>query len=134
MTLLAVEDLRIDLTAGDIRHAAVDKVSFEIARGETFGLVGESGCGKSVTSLSIMRLVPPPGRITAGRVRLEGEDLLDKDGEAMRRVRGARMDQWRAGTSVTSSASTRWDCHQSSSTTLSSPAPRSSRPFPSRVT
>src|SRR5690349_17213465 len=55
------------------------------------GLVGESGCGKSVTSLSIMRLVPPPGRITAGRVRLEGEDLLDKDDEAMRRVRGARM-------------------------------------------
>src|SRR5216117_3135730 len=55
------------------------------------GLVGESGCGKSVTSLSIMRLVPPPGQIVAGRIRLEGEDLLDKDAEAMRRVRGARI-------------------------------------------
>jgi peptide/nickel transport system ATP-binding protein len=53
--------------------------------------VGESGCGKSVTSLSIMRLVPPPGRVAAGRVLFEGEDLLAKDAEAMRRVRGARI-------------------------------------------
>ena len=70
---------------------AVDGVSFAIERGEVLGLVGESGCGKSVTSLSIMRLVPPPGQIVAGRIRLEGEDLLDKDAEAMRRVRGARI-------------------------------------------
>ena len=91
MALLSVEGLRtqFDTSAGTVR--AVDGVSFAIERGEVLGLVGESGCGKSVTSLSIMRLVPPPGRITAGRVRLEGEDLLDKDGEAMRRVRGARM-------------------------------------------
>ena len=70
---------------------AVDRVSFSIDRGEVLGLVGESGCGKSVTSLSIMRLVPPPGRVVAGRILLEGEDLLAKDPEAMRRVRGARI-------------------------------------------
>jgi oligopeptide/dipeptide ABC transporter ATP-binding protein len=89
--LLSVEDLRTHFatSAGVVR--AVDGVSFAIERGEVLGLVGESGCGKSVTSLSIMRLVPPPGRIVAGRVRLEGEELLDKDAEAMRRVRGARI-------------------------------------------
>src|SRR5262249_47285016 len=89
--LLSVEDLRtqFDTSAGAVR--AVDGVSFAIERGEMLGLVGESGCGKSVTSLSIMRLVPAPGRVTAGRVRLDGEDLLAKDDEAMRRVRGARM-------------------------------------------
>ena len=91
MALLSVEDLRTHFhtSAGVVR--AVDGVSFAIERGEVLGLVGESGCGKSVTSLSIMRLVPPPGRVTAGRIRLEDEDLLDKDAEAMRRVRGARI-------------------------------------------
>jgi len=91
VALLSVEDLRTHFhtSAGVVR--AVDGVSFAIERGEVLGLVGESGCGKSVTSLSIMRLVPPPGRVTAGRIRLEDEDLLDKDAEAMRRVRGARI-------------------------------------------
>jgi len=91
VALLSVEDLRTHFhtSAGVVR--AVDGVSFAIERGEVLGLVGESGCGKSVTSLSIMRLVPPPGRVTAGRIRLENEDLLDKDAEAMRRVRGARI-------------------------------------------
>jgi peptide/nickel transport system ATP-binding protein len=89
--LLAVENLRTQFAtrAGVVR--AVDGVSFAIERGEVLGLVGESGCGKSVTSLSIMRLVPPPGRVTAGRVLLDGEDLLDRNAEAMRRVRGARI-------------------------------------------
>jgi peptide/nickel transport system ATP-binding protein len=91
MPLLTVDDLRTHFatSAGLVR--AVDGVSFAIERGEVLGLVGESGCGKSVTSLSIMRLVPPPGRIVSGRVRLNGEDLLAKDAEAMRRVRGARI-------------------------------------------
>jgi oligopeptide/dipeptide ABC transporter ATP-binding protein len=91
VALLSVEGLRTHFatSAGLVR--AVDGVSFAIERGEVLGLVGESGCGKSVTSLSIMRLVPPPGRVTAGRILLEGEDLLDKDAEAMRRVRGARI-------------------------------------------
>jgi oligopeptide/dipeptide ABC transporter ATP-binding protein len=89
--LVQVEDLRTHFatSAGLVR--AVDGLSFAIARGEVLGLVGESGCGKSVTSLSIMRLVPPPGRIASGRILLGGENLLDKDAEAMRRVRGARI-------------------------------------------
>jgi len=89
--LLSVEGLRTQFatSAGVVR--AVDGVSFAIERGEVLGLVGESGCGKSVTSLSIMRLVPPPGAIVSGRICLEGDDLLDKDAEAMRRVRGARI-------------------------------------------
>jgi peptide/nickel transport system ATP-binding protein len=89
--LLRVEALetRFSTDAGDL--TAVDGLSFTLARGEVLGLVGESGCGKSVTALSIMRLVPPPGRITRGRVLLQGEDLLQKDAESMRRVRGARI-------------------------------------------
>ena len=91
MALLSVADLRTHFhtSAGVIR--AVEGVSFALERGEVLGLVGESGCGKSVTSLSIMRLVPPPGRVVAGRVQFEDEELLDKDAEAMRRVRGARI-------------------------------------------
>ena len=91
MALLAVEDLRTHFATGSGVVRAVDGVSFEVERGEVLGLVGESGCGKSVTSLSIMRLVPAPGRVVGGRIRLSDEDLLDKDAEAMRRVRGARI-------------------------------------------
>jgi len=89
--LLFVEGLEAHFATDRGVLRAVDGVSFAIDRGEVLGLVGESGCGKSVTSLSIMRLVPPPGRIAAGRIALEGEDLLAKDDEAMRRVRGARI-------------------------------------------
>ncbi len=68
---------------------AVDGVSFNLRKGETLGIVGESGCGKSITALSVMRLVPdPPGRIIGGRVTLDGRDLLDLDEAAMRLVRG----------------------------------------------
>ena len=91
MPLLAVDGLRTHFaTAGGVVRA-VDGISFTIERGEVLGLVGESGCGKSVTSLSIMRLVPPPGSIVGGRIQLESDDLLGKDAEAMRRVRGARI-------------------------------------------
>ena len=89
--LLSVERLETQFATSQGVLRAVDGISFTIERGEVLGLVGESGCGKSVTSLSIMRLVPPPGRIAAGRVLLEGEDLLAKDVEAMRQVRGARI-------------------------------------------
>ena len=89
--LLSVEGLQTHFETGQGVLRAVDGVSFSIERGEVLGLVGESGCGKSVTSLSIMRLVPRPGRVAAGRVLFEGEDLLAKDAEAMRRVRGARI-------------------------------------------
>jgi peptide/nickel transport system ATP-binding protein len=68
---------------------AVDDLSFTVNRGETLAIVGESGCGKSMTALSLMRLIPdPPGRIVAGKVMLDGRDLLALDEEAMRQVRG----------------------------------------------
>jgi oligopeptide transport system ATP-binding protein len=68
---------------------AVDEVSFELGYGETLGLVGESGCGKSVTALSLTRLVPdPPGKIVAGEILFEGVDLLKLDKDEMRRLRG----------------------------------------------
>ena len=68
---------------------AVDGVSFSLGRGETLGVVGESGCGKSVTSLSILRLVPdPPGRIVGGSVRLDGRNILEFSEEKMKEVRG----------------------------------------------
>src|SRR5271170_7609921 len=71
---------------------AVDDVSFSVGRGETLAIVGESGCGKSVTALSIMRLVPdPPGRIVGGSVVLEGTDLLALDESEMRKIRGNRI-------------------------------------------
>jgi peptide/nickel transport system ATP-binding protein len=71
---------------------AVDDVSFHVKRGETLAIVGESGCGKSVSALSIMRLVPnPPGRIVGGEIRLEGTDLLALDEADMREIRGNRI-------------------------------------------
>jgi oligopeptide/dipeptide ABC transporter ATP-binding protein len=70
---------------------AVDGVDFELRAGETLGLVGESGCGKSVTALSILRLVPEPGRIVSGDVLLEGRSLLGLDERALRAVRGGRI-------------------------------------------
>jgi len=87
--LLEVKGLRTEFRSGGSSFAAVDGISFSLAPGETLGIVGESGCGKSVTSLSIMRLVPnPPGRITAGEIRLEGRNLLDLPEGDMRAVRG----------------------------------------------
>jgi peptide/nickel transport system ATP-binding protein len=87
--LLEVDGLR---TYFDLRHGvvkAVDGVSFALAPHETLAIVGESGCGKSITALSLMRLVPdPPGRIAGGSVKLAGLDLLTLSDEAMRGVRG----------------------------------------------
>jgi oligopeptide transport system ATP-binding protein len=71
---------------GEVR--AVDGVSFQLDGGETIGVVGESGCGKSVTGLSILRLVPPPGRVIDGRVMFDGQDLRTLEEREMRRVRG----------------------------------------------
>jgi peptide/nickel transport system ATP-binding protein len=87
--LLKVEDLRtyFYLRGGILK--AVDGVSFSLRPQETLAIVGESGCGKSMTALSLMRLIPdPPGRIVGGAVRLDGVDLLRLDEPAMRRVRG----------------------------------------------
>ena len=87
--LLTVEDLKTHFhTDGGIAKA-VDGVSFTLDKGETLGLVGESGCGKSVTSLSVMRLVPePPGEIVEGEIRFNGRNLLSLDEAAFQGVRG----------------------------------------------
>jgi peptide/nickel transport system ATP-binding protein len=90
--LLAIENLRtyFHTTAGLAR--AVDGLSLSVVPGETVGLVGESGCGKSVTALSILRLIAPPGRIEKGsHIRFEGRDLLSLDDRAMRAIRGNRI-------------------------------------------
>jgi len=70
---------------------AVDGVSFTVEAGETFGIVGESGCGKTTTCHSIVRLLSPSARIVGGRIELDGENLLDLDTKAMRAVRGRRI-------------------------------------------
>jgi peptide/nickel transport system ATP-binding protein len=90
--LLRIENLKTYFDTGRGVVRAVDDISFDIAKGETFALLGESGCGKSMTSLSIMRLVPKPaGNIVAGSVRLNGQDLLTLPEPAMRNVRGGRI-------------------------------------------
>ena len=89
--LLSVRDLRTWLDAGDAIVRAVDRVSFDVRRGETFALVGESGCGKSMTALSIMRLLPDAGGIVGGSVELDGQDLLQMPESGMRDVRGRRI-------------------------------------------
>ncbi|MDA1256219.1 MAG: ABC transporter ATP-binding protein [Chloroflexi bacterium] len=90
--LLEVRDLATRFATAEGYVQAVDGVSFHIDEGETLGLVGESGCGKSVTSLSVMRLVPsPPGEITGGEVLFEGRDLLTISDRQMRLVRGGSI-------------------------------------------
>jgi len=89
--LLSVRDLRTWLATGDAIVRAVDGVSFDVQRGETFALVGESGCGKSMTALSIMRLLPDAGGIVGGSVELDGRDLLQLPESGMRDVRGRRV-------------------------------------------
>ncbi|HHY93780.1 MAG TPA: ABC transporter ATP-binding protein [Firmicutes bacterium] len=87
--LVELKDLKTYFFTSDGVLPAVDGVSFYIGRGETLGVVGESGCGKSVTSLSIMRLIPiPPGRYVSGEIFFEGENLLKKKEEEMRKIRG----------------------------------------------
>jgi len=90
-TLIKVEDLKTYFYTEDGTVPAVDGVSFSIEAGKTMGLVGESGCGKSVTSLSIMRLIPPPGKITGGKIIFNGIDLLDLPESEMRRIRGNKI-------------------------------------------
>jgi peptide/nickel transport system ATP-binding protein len=89
--LLEVADLRTQFFSEDGITRAVDGVSFSIAPGETLGLVGESGCGKSVTALSLLRLLPRNGRVIAGKIRFEGKDLLVLSEAEMRDIRGNRI-------------------------------------------
>lgn len=88
-TLLEVKNLKTGFKTDDGHFLAVDDVSFKLEEGKTLGIVGESGCGKSVTSLSIMRLIPnPPGKIEAGEILFNGKDLLTLSDEEMRKIRG----------------------------------------------
>lgn len=90
--VLDVKNLKTVFFTNSGLFKAVDDVSFSVRRGETLAIVGESGCGKSVTALSLMRLVPdPPGRIVGGSVTLEGTDLLALDEADMRAIRGNRI-------------------------------------------
>ena len=89
--LLDVRGLRTSFFTRDGSVRAVDGIDFHVDRGEIMGLVGESGCGKSVTSLSIMRLIAAPGRIEAGEVVFDGQDLLKLKSDEMRKIRGNRI-------------------------------------------
>src|SRR3970040_785638 len=87
--LIRTKDLRTSFFTPDGEVKAVDGVSFSLEEGKTLGLVGESGCGKSVTALSILRLVPsPPGKIVGGEILYRGRDLLKLGREEMRKMRG----------------------------------------------
>ena len=90
--LLEVKDLGITFFTDHGALPAVQEVSFSIKPGETLGVVGESGCGKSMTALSLMQLIPsPPGKITAGEIMYKGEDLLKKSPKEMRDIRGKEI-------------------------------------------
>jgi oligopeptide transport system ATP-binding protein len=89
--LLAVDDLRVEFPTPKGSVRAADGVSFRVWPAEIVGLVGESGCGKSVTTLALLRLVRPPGRIAAGSVLFKGRNLLTRSESEMRRLRGGEM-------------------------------------------
>ena len=86
MSLLAVENLAVAFPG----HVAVREVNFTIEPGETLALVGESGCGKSVTAFSVMRLLPPNARVVSGRLLFDGADLLQASPAEIRSCRSAR--------------------------------------------
>ena len=87
--LLDIKGLSVSFETDEGRVQALDLVDFQVGLGQTLGLVGESGCGKSVTALSIMRLLPKPvGKITSGRIHFQGKDLLELSADGMRQVRG----------------------------------------------
>jgi oligopeptide/dipeptide ABC transporter ATP-binding protein len=89
--LLTVENLRVHFWTGSGTVHAVNGISFEIGAGETLGIVGESGCGKSVTALALLGLLPRAGRVRSGTARFDGRDLLRLNQRALRRVRGRQI-------------------------------------------
>src|ERR1700757_4854451 len=89
--LLKVEDMRIALAGEGMSYDAVENVSFEIGRGEAFGLVGESGCGKSITALALMGLLRRPLSLAGGRIVLDGQEIQNATPAEMRRLRGERI-------------------------------------------
>ena len=92
MDALKIEDLHVCFSTKNGRKMAVDGVSLAVQKGEIFGLVGESGCGKSVTSMSIMKLVSAPGRIISGKIEVEGEDILGfTEKQMQKKIRGSKI-------------------------------------------
>ena len=89
--VLEVRNLKTHFFTDEGVVKAVDDVSFSVAKGKTLGLVGESGCGKSVTAMSITRLISPPGRIVGGEILLNGRNLAPLSDREMRQVRGAQI-------------------------------------------
>jgi peptide/nickel transport system ATP-binding protein len=90
--MLSVEDLKVYFFSDERVARAVDGVSYEVRKGETVCLVGESGCGKTVSALTIMRILPmPPGRVTGGRILFDGQNLLDLNPGEMQKIRGRRI-------------------------------------------
>ena len=89
--LLALSGLTVEFPVGGLAREVVSAVSFSLAAGEVVGLVGTSGSGKTMIALSLLRMVPPPGRIAAGRAEIGGEDLFALEGDALRRLRGGRI-------------------------------------------
>jgi oligopeptide transport system ATP-binding protein len=90
--MLDVRDLKTYFLTDNGIVKAVDGVSFTLKQGETLGIVGESGCGKSVTNLSIMRLIPsPPGKIVGGEIHFEGQDILSLSESELRAIRGNKI-------------------------------------------
>jgi len=89
--MLDITDLQVELDAETGIVRAIDRLSLAIRRGETFALVGESGCGKSMTALALMRLLPDSGAVTGGDIRLGDTDVLGLPESAMRAVRGGRI-------------------------------------------
>jgi oligopeptide/dipeptide ABC transporter ATP-binding protein len=89
--LLAVDDLRIQFWTGSGTVHAVNGISFEVAAGETLGIVGESGCGKSVTALALLGLLPRAGRVRTGTARMDGRDLLKLSDRELRKLRGRHI-------------------------------------------
>ncbi len=91
-TLLSVQNLSVHFSTDDGTAKAVQNVSFSVKQGKTFALVGESGCGKSVSALSVMRLIPtPPGKIVSGQILFDGNNLLSLSEKQMRSIRGSRI-------------------------------------------
>jgi oligopeptide/dipeptide ABC transporter ATP-binding protein len=89
--LLSVEDLRVQFWTGGGTVYAVNGISFDVAPGETLGIVGESGCGKSVTALALLGLLPRAGRVASGTARLEGRDLFELKDRELRDIRGRQI-------------------------------------------
>jgi oligopeptide/dipeptide ABC transporter ATP-binding protein len=89
--ILSVSDLQVQFPSEEGAVDVLRGVTFDVKQGEFFSIVGETGCGKTMTGLSVLRLIPPPGRITNGHIIFHGEDLLKKNQDEMQKIRGARI-------------------------------------------